>query len=523
MNVSALLAANGRKYPDKPALIAGEVQVSFSQWDMISNQWACHLRDLGIAQGDRVVMLMPNCPEFALIYMAVIRSGALVVPINARSTQEEVRHICEHSGAKALFVHDALVPIVNEWIEQGSPLIAIKTGGGQGKWLGTADWDASPFSSEKMNALSSESYMLTMQEDSEVSILYTSGTTGRPKGVLYTHRSLLTVAKMMSIELAMTHRSRILHLMPLSHSAPLHLFFIAGLMLGATQVMALTFSPQLLLDLVQQHRITHFFGAPVAYLLTMKHPEFPSYDLSSIEFWMYGGAPLSKEMATLIEQAYGRDRLACVYGLTEAGPTGMCLKHREYPDKIGSIGNRGVLFAEVEVVDEAGKLCVAGEAGEIRLRGDGTMKGYYNHPQATAETIRDGWVYTGDIARMDEDGFIWVIDRKKDVMITGGVNVYPKEIEQLLERHPAIGEVAVVGLPHPEWGETVTAYLVPKPDVDANPDWLEDIRGFLRAHLAEYKLPRQVNIVPALPRNTSGKILKHVLRDVSIQKEVEHS
>ncbi|MFS0555132.1 class I adenylate-forming enzyme family protein [Brevibacillus sp. 179-C9.3 HS] len=521
MNVSALLAANGRKYPDKPALVAGDIQVSFSQWDTISTQWACQLQDLGIEQGDRVVMLMPNCPEFALFYVAVIRSGALVVPINARSTQEEVRHICEHAGAKAILVHDALVHIVNEWIIDAPQLVAIKTGASQGKWHGTADWDSQEVSSDKMYALSFGAYLTSLNEDSEVSILYTSGTTGRPKGVLYTHRNLLTVAKMMSIELSMSHRSRILHLMPLSHSAPLHLFFIAGLMLGSTQVMALTFSPQLLLDLVQTHRITHFFGAPVAYLLTMKHPEFASYDLSSIEYWMYGGAPLSKEMASIMEGAYGRDKLACVYGLTEAGPTGMCLLHREHPDKIGSIGNRGVLFVEVEVVNEQGECCAIGEVGEIRLRGDGTMKGYYNNPEATAETIRDGWVYTGDIARIDEDGFLWMIDRKKDVMITGGVNVYPKEIEQLIERHPAIAEVAVVGLPHPEWGETVTAYLVLKPEVDANADWLEDIKGFLRGHLAEYKLPRQVNIVPALPRNTSGKVLKHVLRDVSSQKEVE--
>lgn len=149
------------------------------------------------------------------------------------------------------------------------------------------------------------------------------------------------------------------------------------------------------------------------------------------------------------------------------------------------------------------------------------MKGYYNTPEATIETLRDGWIYTGDIGRFDEDGFLWIIDRKKDVMITGGINVYPKEIEQLLERHPAIAEVAVVGLPHPEWGETVTAYLVLRPDVDANRDWLAEVRGFLSGHLADYKLPRQVAVIPQLPRNTSGKVLKHVLRDSTSEKEVE--
>ncbi|WP_312111314.1 class I adenylate-forming enzyme family protein [Brevibacillus reuszeri] len=521
MNVSALLAANGRKFPNKPALIAGEDEVSFSLWDDMANRWACHLREQGVAFGDRVILMMPNCLEFAFMYIAVIRCGAIVVPINARSTQEEVRYICEHAQATALVVHEALVPAVNELVEENGKIVAIKTGKSQGEWVGTADWSLEEITSDKLavHAIDPEANWAT--EDTEVSILYTSGTTGRPKGVLFTHRSLLTVAKMMSIEMGMTHRSRVLQLMPLSHSAPLHLFFIPALMLGATQVSALTFSPELLLSLVQKHKITHFFGAPVAYLLTMKHPAFSQFDLSSVECWIYGGAPLSKEMAEHMEQAYGRDKLACVYGLTEAGPTGTCLFHREHPDKVGSIGNRSVLFAEIEVVNESGEKTAAGEGGEIRVRGEGTMKSYYNNPEATSETLRDGWIYTGDIGRMDEDGFLWIVDRKKDVMITGGINVYPKEIELQLERHPAIQEVAVVGLPHPEWGETITAYVVLRPDTEGKNDWNQEIRDFLGGRLADYKLPRQVVVLPALPRNSSGKILKHSLRDTHSLQGVE--
>ncbi|MGG1661917.1 class I adenylate-forming enzyme family protein [Brevibacillus sp. NRS-1366] len=513
MNVSALLAVNGRKYANKPALIAGEVEVSYSQWNDIASLWACHLREQGIQPNDRVVLLIPNCLEFAFFYMAVIRCGAIVVPINARSTQEEVRYICEQSGAKALVVHEALVPAVGELVEEAAGLIAIKTGRSQGVWAGTDDWVLDENVSCKLNVHSIDPDAQWATEDSEVSILYTSGTTGRPKGVLFTHRSLLTVAKMMSIEMGMTHRSRILQLMPLSHSAPLHLFFLPALLLGATQVSALTFSPELLLSLVQKHKITHFFGAPVAYLLTMKHPEFSRYDLSSIECWVYGGAPLSKEMAALLEQAYGREKLVCVYGLTEAGPTGTCLFHREYPDKVGSVGNRGVLFAEIEVVDESGAKAAVGEVGEIRVRGEGTMKGYYNDREATSETLQNGWVATGDMGRMDEDGFLWIVDRKKDVMITGGINVYPKEIELALERHPAIQEVAVVGLPHPEWGETVAAYIVLRQGEEAPRDWQQEVSSFLEGRLADYKLPRQVTVLPALPRNTSGKIRKHSLRE----------
>ncbi len=511
MNVSALLAVNGRKYEDKPALIMGGRHVTFAQWNETANHWACQLRELGVKQGDRVVLMMPNSIEFAFMYMAVIRCGGIVVPINARSTQKEVLYILEHSQATVLAVHDTLLQGVRELPSRRDSLVAVKTGGSETGWNGIDDWPPVDVK-QKMKALSIDPELPGVVEDSDVSMLYTSGTTGRPKGVLFTHRSLLTIATMISIELSIDHRSRILQLMPLSHSAPLHLFFVPSIMTGATQVLAPTFSPELLLELVQEQQITHFFGAPVAYLLTMKHPDFARYDLTSVRYWMYGGAPLSREMATQMEKFFGREKLACLYGLTEAGPTGTCLMHAEYPDKVGSVGNRAVLFAEVDVVDDTGQSVSRGETGEVRIRGEGSMKGYYNNPDATAETLRDGWVYTGDIGRLDEDGFLWVIDRKKDVIISGGVNIYPKEIELALEHHPAIQEVSVVGVPHPEWGETIKAFLVLKPGAELGQDQVGEVRSFLQGRIADYKLPRLVECIDALPRNTSGKILKHVLR-----------
>jgi acyl-CoA synthetase (AMP-forming)/AMP-acid ligase II len=517
VNVSALLAVNGRKYADKPALIMGGRHVTFSQWNDAANLWACRLRERGVSQGDRVVLLMPNCPEFAIMYMAVMRCGGIVVPINARSAQEEVLYILEHSGAKGLVVHDMLLPGVRELPAKHPSLVTVKTGGSEPGWIGIEDWQTGDLP-EEMKALSIDPDLPDAHEDSEASMLYTSGTTGRPKGVLFTHRSLLTIANMISIELSITHRSRILQLMPLSHSAPLHLFFIPSIMNGATQVLAPAFSPELLLQLVQEQRITHFFGAPVAYLLTMKHPDFHRYDLSSVRYWMYGGAPLSKDMARQMETYFGREKLACLYGLTEAGPTGTCLMHGEHPDKAGSVGNRAVLFAEVDVVDESGQPVGRGCTGEIRIRGEGAMKGYYNNPEATAEALREGWVYTGDIGRWDEDGFLWIIDRKKDVIISGGVNIYPKELEQELERHPAIQEAAVVGVPHPEWGETIKAYLVLKPGTDPDQDWVQEVRHFLQGRVADFKLPRLAECLDTLPRNASGKILKHILRELRSRK-----
>ncbi|MGE5701566.1 MAG: class I adenylate-forming enzyme family protein [Clostridia bacterium] len=515
MNLSRHLAMQGRKYPDKEALIAaGGSRVTFKEWNEQANLWAARLRQAGIAAGDRVVLMMPNCVEFAVMYFAIMRSGAIVVPINARSTEEDVAYICSHSQASGIIVHELLWSGIARVADERAFSIALKTGTSSGKWSGMADWVDE---ADLLKAFSVDAELPGIEEDDEVSMLYTSGTTGRPKGVLFTHRNLLSVSTMIAIEFEINRQSRILHLMPLSHSAPLHLFFVTGVLVGAAQVLAPTFSPELLLGLTQQERITHFFGAPVAYLLTMKHPEFASYDLSSVRYWCYGGAPLSKEMASLMENGFGRDKLACVYGLTEAGPTGTCLRHRDHADKAGSIG-QPVLFVELEIVDERGLPVTIGEPGEIRLRSDGTMKGYYRNPEATAEAMIDGWLYSGDIATQDEDGFLYLIDRKKDIIITGGVNVYPKEVELQLERHPAIQEVAVIGVPHPEWGETVKAFLVRKPGAepaDGAADWLEDIRAFLSGKVADYKLPRLAEAIDALPRNASGKILKSVLRDQS--------
>ncbi|UFJ39226.1 AMP-binding protein [Brevibacillus humidisoli] len=514
MNLSALLATNGRKHGDKEALIDGERRISYREWNQHADYWAARLRQMGIERADRVAIMMPNCLEFAIMYMAIMRSGAIVVPISARSAPEDVSYVCEEAECKGMIVHDQLFAVVAQ-LPAGRQLRAlIKTGEGRDGWLGMDDGHSDP-SNREWKALPCDAEVPEFSEDDEVSMLFTSGTTGRPKGVLFTHRNVLTVAKMMAIEMQIDHRSRILQMMPLSHSAPLHLFFHTGIMVAATQVLAPTFSPELLLALAQRERITHFFGAPVAYLLTMKHPDFLHCDLSSAHCWVYGGAPLSKEMAEQIERAFGQDKVVCVYGLTEAGPTGTALRHAEYPDKAGSIG-RAVLYTEVEVVNERGEPVPAGEPGEIRIRSEGTMKGYIHNPEATAEVVRDGWVYSGDIARVDEEGFLWVIDRKKDVIISGGVNVYPKEIEQELERHPAIQEVAVVGVPHPEWGETVKACLVLREQAaaDAGPtDWLAEVRRFLSGKVADYKLPRLVECLTALPRNASGKVLKHVLRE----------
>lgn len=513
MHLSALLQMNGRKYPDKDALIMGEEKISFAEWNRLSDHLAAILREKGITRGDRVVMMMPNVPDFALFYFAVIRAGGIIIPINARSSREEVMYILRDSEAKGLLVHDLLYDHVSTLPDEYSLSFYIKSGAGDGKWESLWEWKQIEMSREDGVEPSA------IGEDEPLCMLYTSGTTGRPKGVLLSNRNVMTVATMFAIEMEINTDSKLLHLMPLSHSAPLNLMFSAGVLVGATHVLAPTFSPDLLLELTQSHKTTHFFGAPVAYLLTMKHPRFKEFDLSSTKCWVYGGAPLSGPQAELVGQGFGLEKLVCVYGLTEAGPSGTLLCHRDHPEKAGSIGNRAALFAEVEIVNEDGKRCQPGEIGEIRIRGEGNMIGYHHKPEETEKTLRDGWVYTGDLAQYDESGFIWVIDRKKDMIISGGVNIYSKEIELALESHPDIQELAVVGVPHQEWGETVKAFIVTNEGTvpRSEEEWVKEVSSYLRGKVADYKIPRMVEVISELPRNASGKILKHVLRERSVK------
>ncbi|QST01135.1 long-chain-fatty-acid--CoA ligase [Pontibacillus sp. ALD_SL1] len=506
MNGSELLAMQARRSPDQEAIVSNGNRVTYEEWDVRVNRLANGLASLGVGAGDKVILHMPNTEEFLYAYFAVQRLDAVIVPINAKLVYDEILYIVEHSDAKAFLTHDLLFSQVAPFVD--SNLICLKTGDADDGWRSMeALMKASPDTPRTS----------TTKEDDEVALLYTSGTTGKPKGVLFTNRNIQTVATMMAIEMKMEPGSRVLHMMPLSHSAPLHLFMMSTTYVGATHILAPTFTPDLLLDLVSKEHVTHFFGAPVAYLLTAKHPNVKEYDLSSVQYWVYGGAPLGTEEVEFVKEQFQTDRFMCVYGLTEAGPNGTLLSPHEHNKKAGSIGRRPALNSEIELVDENGEPAPPGEVGEIVLRGEGVMKGYYKDPEKTHEVLRNGWLYTGDVGKRDEDGFFWVIDRKKDMIISGGVNIFPKEIEESLQTHPSVAEVAVVGIPHPDWGETVKAFIVPQNGVESSS---EELSSFLRSKVADYKIPRVYEFLEALPRNATGKLLKHQLRQAQAVKEV---
>ncbi|MBM7577823.1 class I adenylate-forming enzyme family protein [Jeotgalibacillus terrae] len=496
MNTSSLVAFQARKYGGRDALRFMGNGMTYGELNQKVNQFSQGLKQQGIQKGDKVALFLPNTPEFVIAYISVQRLDAVVVPVNVKLTAEELAYILDHSDAKALIVH--------EWVEGAakglpSPEILITTGAPEEGWL----------SYNNMFIQSDEELISQSKEDDESTILYTSGTTGRPKGVLFSYRNIFTVASMIAVEMEVKPESRILLMMPLSHSAPLHLFLMAGLYVGSTLVLTPTFTPELLIETVEMERTTHFFGAPVAYLLTAGHPKLKGADLSSMKWWIYGGSPLSKGEIEKISAAFHTDRLVCVYGLTEAGPSGSLLHADEHAEKAGSIGKRAPLHTDLQIFNEDGTEAGPDEVGEILLSGEGNMLGYYKDPEATAKTMTGNWLRTGDLATRDKNGYIWVVDRKKDLIISGGVNVYPKEIEEAMLTVPGVREAAVIGVPHPQWGETVKAVFAAETEISDS-----ELSSHLAKKLASFKVPKIYEQVEALPRNASGKILKQVLREV---------
>ena len=499
MNISNLLERNARKYPFQQAVVSADTRVNYYELDQLVNRFANALSSRGIKNGDKVVLFMPNTLEFIISYFSVLRLGAIIVPVNAKLTGSEVQYILQHSDAKALIVHELLFETAGA-VDQ-TDLLLIKTGESQDHWKSFQ---------QMIESGDSGRIGCELGEDDEATILYTSGTTGKPKGVLFTYRNILSAAIMMCVEMEMKPESRILHMMPLSHSAPLHLFLVAGTYVGASHIVSPTFTPEALLNLADKEKVTHFFGAPVAYLFTAKMPNIDSYDLSSVRYWVYGGAPLSQAEVSFIQERFKTNSLCCVYGLTEAGPTGTLLMPEEHEHHAGSIGRRAALGTEFRIADDEGNDTKPGEVGEILLYGEGNMKGYYKDEEKTKEAFQTGWLKTGDLAKVDDEGYIWIVDRKKDLIISGGVNIYPKEVEEALTSHPKILEAAVIGVPHPEWGETVKAYITAAEEL---PDAEQICRSYLTGKLASYKIPKLYQQVTELPRNATGKILKQVLRD----------
>jgi len=497
MNIVALLDSTVRKYPDKPFLRYAGQSMTYAEIAALSRSAAAVFAAHGVQAGDRVAAMCLNTPGMVVAMFGAWRLGAVVVPINHKMQAPEVDYILGHAGAK-LCVFDGSLAQVVQRLQTAVTLLGTDT-----EAPGFASFDALLQTAGTFDAP-------PPADDAVAEILYTSGTTGRPKGCVLTHRSVCVAAMTSALALSMHRDERTLMAMPLWHSSPLNNWMLGTLYVGGTVILLREYHPLHFLQTAQDERATLYFGAPVSYLLPLQMKiDVASFDLSSVRAWIYGGGPIGADTARQLVHVYRSDRFYQVFGMTETGPSGTVLYPEEQVTKAGSIGRVATPGLDMRVVRTDGTDAGTGEIGEIWLKSDSCMQGYLDDEAATREVLRDGWYRSGDLARLDADGFLFVVDRTRDMIITGGENVYSKEVEDVLAAHPDIQDVAVIGRPHAEWGETVVAMLVPRPGTQ--PD-LEAIKAFAAQRLARYKVPREFQLRDALPRTPTGKLMKHVLR-----------
>ena len=463
-------------------------RLTYGEMNRQCNRLARYLQNEGVRRGDRVAVMSRNTEHFFYAFFACMKIGAIPMPVNIRLTTKELSSIFQSANAAGILYEDELAETAAALKENLNFYFSIQD----------AVEASSHFSAGNLD--------VPIDSRDICEILFTSGTTGMPKGVVFSHERILAIAAAVSVNFSLSHNDSMLTLMPLSHSAPLNTFFMSGLYCGASHVIG-DFTPKGFLNWIQQEKTTFSFAAPVAYLLAAKDPDLASYDLSTMRVFAYGGGPLALASYHHVKKAFRNENFYQVYGLTEAGPNGILLYPEEHLEKAGSIGKNPTVNMEIRIVRPDGTDTAPNEYGEILLTGDSLMLGYDNNPAETNTVLKGGWLYTGDIAYRDEDGYFYIVDRKKDVIISGGVNIYPREIEEVLAKHDAVLESCVVGVPHEEWGETVKAVVVLKGQVSE-----EELRVFTAEHLAEFKCPRIYSFVDELPRNASGKILKQQVK-----------
>ncbi len=482
-----LLERAAGNYPDLVAVRSPQQgrQLSWQELRTGAQHWGGVLVARGVAPGDRVAIVLGNALEFPLAFFAALYAGAVAVPLNARLTPNEAAGILAHSEVRLAICSRETCPLASATVPVLEP--------------------------EELDRVPAAALPPLPAGHDDAEILYTSGTTGQPKGVVMTHAAIVETAAMAAYEFGMRPGERVAVLMPVTHAAPLNLFLVGAVYTGSTVVLD-TFNPRdcgAMLELLQREAVQYLFAAPVAYLLALR-AEPSGYDLSAMKQWVYGGAPMAADQVQAARKTFG-GRWMGVYGLTESGPNGIALADEDHDQHAGSLGWHPTVNTEVRLVDGDGLEVAAGTPGELIMRTPSAMRGYLKNPEATAAVLRDGWVHTGDMARRDAQGYYWMLDRKKDLILSGGYNVYPREVEEAILTHPAVLDVAVVATPHPEWGETVAAVVVLREGESLT---LEQLRDHLGPRLASQKQPRRLEIVATLPRNATGKLLKQELRQL---------
>jgi acyl-CoA synthetase (AMP-forming)/AMP-acid ligase II len=438
--------------------------------------------------------MAPNSDAFVVAYYAALRLGAILVPINPALAPPELRYLLEDSGA-TVFVHD---PAVSSTVD------ATRAAG-------------LPETTEHLLSLpeladQAETSVVempdTITESDDALILYTSGTTGKPKGALLDHHRVMWANVVFVAACGMRVGDRFLHVAPLYHAAELCVMLMPGTMIGATHIVMPGFDPGKVLDALESERITMFFGVPTMFQFLLRQPDATRRNLSAWRTGLFGAAPMPASAVERLITTWPNVNFMQLCGQTEGGPGGIYCDVQQVKARPDASGRQALPFTEARVVDALGNQVEPGGIGELILRGETIMKGYWNKPAETSETLHDGWLHTGDLARIDADGYLTLVDRLKDMIITGGLNVYSVEVENVLAAHPDIADVAVVGRPHPDYGESIVAVVTLRAGTSLT---LADVKAFCADKIAHYKIPHDL-VVGTIPRNPSGKILKHQLR-----------
>jgi len=488
VNLASNLLRSAQAHAERAAVRNGDDVVRYDQLDRDTARVAGMLRERGLRPGDRVGVMLPNNAEFAVVYFGVLRAGGVVVPMNPLLKAREVDFYLSDSGARLMFAWHTFAHEAQTGAKQAEAEAIVVDPDGFGAALASASPAAD---------------LVDRADDDTAVILFTSGTTGQPKGAELTHANLANNTEVTLTELlGLTADDVIFGGLPLFHAFGQTCTLNTAVAVGGCLTLLPRFSAEQALRILAEHRVTVFAGVPTMYSALLHAPGREGYDASRLRLSFSGGAALPVEVLRGFEEAFGCAVLEG-YGLSETSPVAS-FNHPGRERKPGSIGTpiRGV---EMKVVDADGNELPPGEAGEIVIRGHNVMKGYWRRPEATEAVIRDGWFHTGDVARVDEDGYFFIVGRQKDLIIRGGYNVYPREIEEVMHEHPAVAEVAVIGIPHAELGEEVAAAVTLKPGATATAD---ELRGYVKSQVAAYKYPRKVWIVDALPKNATGKIMK---------------
>ena len=502
-----LLRRSARRFPDKSAIECGaEIRWTYAEFDDLCDRLAGALVANGLVKGTRVAVLARNSHTFALLRFALARAGAVIVPINFMLNEDEVMFILEHSGASLLCTDAEFTAVARAAAERVAA----------GPTLYGMDSEVAPCPDDlaSLNRLALESTHRSVGDHAPASddlaqIIYTSGTESRPKGALLSHDAVIWEYVTCLVDASIDVDDILLHALPLYHCAQLDVFLGPSIYVGATNIITAQPTPDNIVSIIEGRGITSFFAPPTVWIAILRDDRATAAAMATLTKGYYGASIMPVEVLKELLATYPDLRLWNLYGQTEIAPVATVLKPEEQITKAGSAG-RPALNVETRVVDDAGCEVAVGDVGEVVHRSPQLLRGYYNDPEKTAEAFEGGWFHSGDLATRDEDGYITIVDRKKDMIKSGGENVSSREVEETVYLLPDVSEVAVIGLPDPKWIEAVCAVVVAKAGCELTE---EHVIAHCAAHLAGFKTPKRVVFVDALPKNPSGKILKRQLRE----------